>query len=102
MINAFKKFKSQTPDLDKVQENVDNVVKQLQVIELLGAIELREVELKTGQDNNIEHKLNRKINNFIVCRKNANADVWEEETLFPSKFLNLHTTADCKVNLIIY
>lgn len=102
MIDDFKKFKSQDSDLNLVQDNVAKVFKSILANPLIDMSFLKDIELLTGQDNIVEHKLQRKPLGFIIVNKNANSEVWNETSSLEKKLMNLKCSADVIVSIIIF
>lgn len=102
MIDDFKKFKAKDEDLNLVQENVAKVFKSILANPLIDMVFLKDIDLLTGQDNIVEHKLQRKPLGFVIVNKNAEADIWQESVVLASKTMNLKSSADVKISLIIF
>lgn len=90
--------------LIQVQENVGLLFNQIQNSQFLNGVFISDVSLKTGQDNTINHGLDRNPLGFIVTLKNANADVWEATTLNPfrNRQIILNCSSDVKVTLYLF
>ncbi len=103
-INQPRKINPADPDLNKVEKYFHEFAAQFLNNELLGGLLLRNVTLINGQVNTVEHKLNRPAIGWVVTRKNANANVWDEqaENQFPSRSLNLQCSADTIVDLWVF
>jgi hypothetical protein len=101
MIPPFKKIRIEDPDIQRFQDNVAHALGPVLKNPLLDTILLKSVVLKSGQDNLVQHSLQRTPILWLPIGQNANAVIWEQPTTFESKFINLHTSADCTLNLLV-
>lgn len=85
--------------LQKAQDGIAKTLNPLASLPLVDGALLEAVSLKSGQDNPVSHGLGRRPRLWILAGKNANADVWEQASPAPTRFLNLRCSADCTVNL---
>ena len=90
------------PDLVDLQANLISFLQQFFELPVLSGVTIQNVPLVAGMDNLINHKLGKAIQGWMVIRKNAAADVYEQPVALPSKQINLHTSADCTVSLYIF
>jgi hypothetical protein len=60
---------------------------------------LKDVNLIAGQDNVINHGLNRGPLFWMLARINAQSTVWEIRHNLEDRFLKLRCSANCTVNL---
>ena len=89
-------------ELNQVQQNMQLWAQPFTSCSILNGILLQGIELLAGQDNVVEHKLNRTIVGWFVSRPKANATVWEVVGALPAKNLTLQTSADTTVDLWIF
>lgn len=91
------------PNLQRVQDNIDQFVKPLKNIPILDGILLEGIEVSTS-GSNFPHKLNRKLRGWIVVSKNANEDVWDLQTsnTLPSKTLILKSSGTVTISLWVF
>lgn len=61
-------------------------------------------QLKSGQLNRVDHGLGRKLVGWVVCSKNAAADLWDKQDAnkSPNLKLDLMTTADVSVSIEVF
>ena len=60
------------------------------------------VRLAAGSSNKISHLLGRTMSGWVVVRKRATADIWEDASTDPRLFLSLETSADVEVDLLVF
>lgn len=77
-LQNIKKLGSPSAELNRSQEYVQRAVGGIISSEILDGILLTNISLTTGL-NEVSHKLGRKIRGWIVVRKRANVDIWDEQ-----------------------
>jgi len=77
-VRDFKKL-SGGPELDKVQENIAQVLNPLLKNPLVNGVLLTKVQLANGTTN-VEHKLGREPLGWIIVRQDAAALIYEPST----------------------
>ncbi len=87
-----------------LQDNVQNFVQQLVDLEVLNYVLLKNISLIAGQDNKIDHLLKRELIGFLVIRKSAQSDIWDNQLANnrPDLFLFLNCSVNCNVSLIVF
>lgn len=106
-IKRFIKIRTQDEDLNKMQERVEAAFQPIFNSEIVNGVFLEEINLVTGSDNIIEHKLGRKVRGYIVVSKSANSNVYDKindasDTTNKNFYLNLQCSANVTVNLWIF
>ena len=103
-MRAFKTINVGDQDLQRVQENTDNAFRQFLRNALLDSAFLETIDLVTGQDNVINHTLNRPLRGWFPVRKSAEATLWDTQAIntLPSRTLVLQTSADVTISLIVF
>lgn len=91
-------------NVNKFQENVDVYLSQITAPFLLDGRLLENVQLLTGAPNLIEHKLGRKPLGFLVVRKRAQADVWDNQdaNVFKDRSIDLRSSANVTVDIYVF
>jgi hypothetical protein len=94
-------------NFDQVELFQDSVGRALNPIlssEIWDGVLLRDVYLEAGVLARIKHRLGRELVGYIVVQKNANASIWDEQSTNNQRdlFLNLQTSADCKVSIWVF
>ncbi len=102
MIPSFKRIKSSIDDLNLVQDAVDAVLRVIRIKDLLDGRLISDLILDHSVVNTIDHGLEKPIRGWFVVRKDANSDIWESISEFPSKQFNLNATADVTVSLWVF
>lgn len=101
MGKAFKKAYTLDQDLNAVQENVEESLTPLIKNPLLDGIILSNIALTTG-DNDISHKLGRKLQGWIVVDRDANANIYRKTSTTPTLTLKLNSSANVTVSLYVF
>jgi len=91
-------------DLLRVQQNVQVIFDEMADKNHMDSFIIKDVELATGSANYIDHLLARKINGWWVAKRNADATVWEDEsvTVDSTKQLVLQCSASVTIDLVVY
>lgn len=101
-LKAFKKTGVSAPDVARFQENVDNALKPVLSSVLLDGVLLEGVELIAGQANVIEHKLEREPRGYIIVKRSANSQVWDEVSALKNSTLVLQCSANVTISLWVF
>lgn len=103
-IKQLRKVNPKDPDMSRMENYVMEFATQFLKNEMIDGLQLRSISLTTGQLNPVEHKLNRPVLGWVVTRKNADANIWDEQSAnnSPSRTLNLQCSADVTVDLWVY
>lgn len=103
-VKALRKLESDNPELNKVQEYVQQSIAPITKSVIINGTLLKNIKLLTGQANNINHKLDRNISGFIIVRKRATADIWDEQDAneLKKKTLRLQTSANVTVDIWVF
>lgn len=103
-IKDLKKISSTTEELARMQSNLENWAASVQKSGLSNGVQLTGILLNVGVVNNIEHKLGRQLQGWIVVGQNANAQIWDSQdaNTFKTKFLALQSSANVTVNLWVF
>lgn len=103
-VKSLRKLESENPELNKIQEYVQQSIAPIIKSVILNGVLVKNVKLKTGQDNNINHKLDRNISGWLLCRNRANARVWDnqDQNDLSKKTLRLLCDTDVTVDLWIF
>lgn len=102
-MKSLRLIRSFDQDLMSVQDNVKDFSDQFLSLPLLDSVFLEEIQLTTGQDNLVDHKLgNRRARGFVVARRNANSVIYEDTSPIPERFLNLQCSANVTVSLFVF
>lgn len=103
-IKSLRKVNPKDPDLSRMEKYVQEWAAQFLDNEILGGLQLKNVLLTTGQLNKVEHKLDRPLLGWFYTRKNANSDIWDEQSVntVPSRTLDLQCSANVTVDLWVY
>jgi hypothetical protein len=102
---GLKKIRTEDETLNRVQDNIDQAIKDIERKDALARVVIEDVELlASSTDNFLSHKLDRKIKGFLVVRKNANADIWESatENVRPEKQIILRASAAVTATIWVF
>lgn len=91
-------------ELEELQNRLANFFEQIRTVQLLDGTLIKNIELKAGIPNNINHKLSRKPLGYIVTRKRAKSDIWDSQdsNKISDRTLILHCDADVRIDLWIF
>lgn len=95
---VLRKLAATDPELNKVQEYMQQALDPILGCPLLNGVQL-EVVLASGA-NLIAHKLGRKAQGYIIVGKSANIDVWG--STFTKANLELQSSGTVTVSLWVY
>lgn len=89
--------------LSQVQDNFDLSISQIQNSEFQNGV-IMQVALISGQDNVINHGLDRKVQGWTVIGKNAQSDIWESSSSnpFPTKRILLRSSSNVTIKLYLF
>jgi len=98
---GFKSLSTKDKVLDRVQNNIeifsDSVIKN----PLLDGMLLEDIALTTTETQ-VNHKLGRVPNGWIIVKKNAAQDVYESGTTLTDRFLSLTAAGTVTVSLWVF
>jgi hypothetical protein len=100
-IKDFKKVAGATEEVAKLQERLQEFFVPLTTSAIIDGILLRNIVLSTSVTQ-VEHRLNRVAQGWIVVRKNANVDVWQPSANLPNVFVELQATGNVTVDLWVF
>ncbi len=95
---TFQKFHQGSQELQRLQKNVEDAFGPIVKNVLLNG-RLLEATLASGS-NKIEHKLGRKINGYIIVKRNANVSVYN--TSDDELYLTLNSSGAASVSIWVF
>lgn len=98
---GFKRLKSETPELDKVQNNIQIFSDSVVEIPLLDGILIKDVVLTTSETL-VDHKLGREPQGWLIVKKNAAQDIYESGSTLKQRFLSLTAAGTVTVTLWVF
>lgn len=98
-LRALRKLNSPTPDLNKVQDNVELALRPVLQSAILAGVQVNDVELTTSPAT-VSHTLGRQPQGWLLVGQNADARVWS--TARDRNILTLQASAACTVSLWVY
>lgn len=104
-LEALKKISIPDYLVDKVQGNVEDVLRRLAGNEFITGRPFKDIALKAGQSNVVKHNLGRVANWIVVRKLSTSADIWElagSSNNAPKSQLVLDCSADVTVNLYLF
>lgn len=103
-MKEFKKFRAIDPDVTKVQENVQEYLRQITQNPVLDGLLLQDITLSSASVTNVNHGLGRAPIGWIVTRQRASSIIWDSQdsNTLPSKTLQLNCSSDVVVDLWIF
>lgn len=101
-MKEFKRLNLPDSDLNRVQDNVEEVLKSLRT-PFTDSILLKEVSLLTG-DNFIPHQLGRALQGWVMVGRSSAALVFDKQitNVLKNKFLILNASAPIIVSLVVF
>jgi hypothetical protein len=78
-VKTFKKTSFSDKDLSKLQNNIDIVLKPITNCPIIDGVLVENVSLNASITNEVFHKLGRKPLGFIIVRKSAESDIWDDQ-----------------------
>jgi len=103
-VKSFKKLELENKELNKLQSNIELTFTPIINSEIINGILIRNLNLTTGQDNIVAHKLGRKALGYIIVKKSDESTIWDvdSETFSEKNFLILNCSADVVVSLWVF
>ncbi len=103
-LKSFKLVKLSELPLQKLQDNTRAVLDTVTNKEILDGILLKGLPLVSGSTNEVNHKLGRQPQGWIIVRKRAQADVWDLQDLNtnPSATLSLACSSDVTIDIWVF
>ncbi len=106
-VKSFVKINHKDPVVNRIQEHIEQAFQPITKAEIIDGAFLQSVELTTGSDNIVEHKLGRQVIGYIVVSKSANSVIFDKindatDTTDKKLFLNLQCSANATVNLWVF
>lgn len=102
-MKAFKKLQQSSPELQRLQQNVETALEPVLGCPLLDGVLLEAQALTTGQANIIEHKLARPPRGVLVVKQNADARIWQNSSqALPTKAIDVRCSANVTVSLWVF
>lgn len=105
MLQTFKRIRTDDRELEMIQDNIESAFRPIVASDIVPGLLLKDVILRAGQDNLVAHTLARMPQLWHVVRIDAAANLYEYPSIelggltLTSRFINLRTSADCKVSL---
>lgn len=103
-IKSLKKIRIDNRETDQLQENINQFGNQFLNKNIIDGLPLTNVVLTAGSVNEINHKLGRKIQGWIITRKKANSVIWDtqDSNTRSDRTLLLNVSANVTVDLWIF
>ena len=98
----MKKLGTQIPELNRVQDFIEQSVEPMENSPLWNGVLLPATTLDPGAPVNVAHRLGRQPLGYFVVGRSSNATVWDSPSSIPSKFLALNTDALVTVKLWVF
>lgn len=101
---AFVKLNSESKDINLIQDNIDKAVSPMLQDNFLGGTILTNIKLIAGQDNRINHLLQRNLLGWIITRQRSEASIYDNQDANTTKNLTLilRTTQDVIVDIRVF
>ena len=102
---GFNKINTKDQNLGFIQGNIESALIPIQRSALVGGNILKNISIKSGQDNLFYHNLGRFPSFAMAMIPNVNATIWSPTTStlngsnWDSKQINIRCSADCTVSI---
>ena len=100
-VTGFNGIKAKSPELNRIQANIDTFADSVTSIPILDGNLIKDVELSSSETQ-VSHKLGRKYRGWIIVDKNAQQDVWVSSTDLTQRFLALTAAGSVTVSLWVF
>lgn len=103
-IQPYKKVRTEDTVVRQIQDAVEIPLKDISSRPILDGQILTDIELTSGVDNIVDHKLQRVLTGWIVISKSAQSDVWDLQAANsrPQQFLVLRCSANVTVKIWVF
>jgi hypothetical protein len=101
---ALRKISTQDAETNRFQDNVSQAIQPLLNFPISDGVLVQGISLNSSTFTQVSHKLGRPYRGWLVVRKSANAQIWEnfQETNLLDRFLPLRASASVIVDLWIF
>lgn len=103
-IRDFKKIDTKSPELQKLQQNVQNYVEPITTVPHLDGVLLKEVCLIPDVANFVTHSLGREPLGFLIVRQRKDARIWDLQDFNSTKIstFSLATSHEVIVDVWVF
>ena len=103
-LEDFKKINSSSPELNKVQQNIQNSIQPIVRKEIVDGILLQNICIEPDIVNEIHHSLGRPARGWSIARKRADARIWDiqDSNPNPSRTLSIACSHTVVIDIWIY
>lgn len=103
-LTNFKKLNTKDPQVNKIQENIQNAIEPIILKAILDGVLLKNVCLDPLISNEVVHSLGRAPQGWIIVRKRADARIWDVQDFNrnPSRTLSLTCSHEVEVDLWVF
>lgn len=103
-LKQFQTIATDEPKLERIQQNITKALQPIIQASIIDGVHLTGVVLTTGQANLVAHKLGRPPLGWLIVRKRATADIWDEQdgNSMPTSSLDLRSSATVTVDLWVF
>lgn len=99
-MKSYKKLPTNDPVIRQIQNNTEQAITPILDKEIIDGIIVKEIELSTGVENIVNHKLGREPLGYIIVKKNANSVIWNSS--INKRNIDLRCSANVTVNIWIF
>ena len=61
-----------------VQDRIQDLAAELKKLPFVSGVSIKGVRLTTGSLNKIPHRLGKRVGGYVIMRKSAGVDIWDE------------------------
>lgn len=99
-MKSLKKIASKDTTITQLQNNVEAAVNPIIDKVIVDGILLKNINLTTGIDNIINHKLGRALIGYTIVSKSSNSNIWNTQQ--GSKTITLQCSLNTIVNIWVF
>lgn len=99
-LTQFRRTRTADDDLRQVQDAVGFVFQDILSKEILDGRIIKDIFV--SGPTVIEHGLQRKMQGYILVKKNADENVWDSVTLTPARTFLLNSSGDVTVTIWVF
>lgn len=101
-MTPFRRVQAKDVDVQRLQDAVSPIFKQLISKQIIDGFLIEDVTITGGTAYTLNHGLGFPPRGWIVCKKNAESDVWETVSTTPNSTLILNATSTVTISLWVF
>lgn len=102
MISPLQKVQTLIADLATFQNYVEVVINVFRGKQIIDGVLIKDIYIPAAGSINVNHGLGAKPRGWIVVRKDAYADIYEDESPAPNTIVKLTATAEVTFSIWVF